>query len=141
MKFAMSKLNNIENNFENSISEFSKNDMLFGLMELMKVKSLLSYNDLRSVRTWCKKHNVFIIKQGTKSYVNKWEFILSFHEKFIAHLKEKHENWKNIFVAYIKGNLKDLVDSSDETRNQALTKKYKPKSAKENSFLSKIKKL
>lgn len=141
MILEMNNLNNIENKFENSMNEFSKSDMLFGLMELMSVKAILSYNDIRSVRSWCKKSNVFIIKQGNKSYVNKWEFILSFHHKFIKHLKEKHNNWKSIFVAYLKGSLTDLVESSEENNGQVNSKKYKPKSIKESSFLSKIKKL
>ncbi len=137
----MNKLNNIENEFEQSMIGLAGDKMFVGLMGLIHVKTILNYKDLRAVRNWCRKHNVFIIKQGNKSYVNKWEFILSFHKQFIEHLKAKHKNWKKIFIAYLKGNLNHLVDTSEKSGKQLKVKKYVSKSREEKLFLSKMKKL
>lgn len=137
----MSKLNDIENEFEKSINGFSKNDMLMGLIELINIKYILNYEDIRSVKNWCKKHNVFIFKIGNKSYVNKFEFILSFYKKFINHLKANHKNWKALFIGFVKGNLNEIIDSIEDNNRIVNQNKYIPNSVRGNSFLSKMKKL
>lgn len=115
---------------------------LFELMELFKVKNLLNYHDIRSVIRWCSKNHVFIIKQGNKKYVNKWEFILSFYKPFIIHLKQKHKNWKELFLHYLNGELTQLLTTS-ENNNPTQTNKqhYKPRAKQEVSFLNTIKQL
>jgi hypothetical protein len=143
----MNKERKIEKFLEEKSNEFFSNlglptEQLFvGLVELLKVKALLNYKDLRSVIQWCTKNKVFIIRQGNKKYVNKWEFIISFHKQFIKHLKEKHKNWKEIFIAYIKGDLRELVSSPEEKLERGTANGYKPKTDIEISFMSKIKKL
>ena len=112
-----------------------------GLMGILKLKNILNYKDLRSVIQWCSKNEVFIIHQGNKQFVNKWEFILSFYKPFIKHLKGKHNNWKEVFLGYLNGDLGNLLASSKEEVQNSSSVTYKPKNKKEASFLNKIKKL
>ena len=116
------------------------NDESMGLMEILKLKSILNYKDLRSVIHWCAKNEVFIIRQGNKQFVNRWEFILSFYKPFIEHLKRKHENWKEMFLNYVSGEMGKLITPSDSSP-VVMSNHYKPKTKKEISFLSKIKKI
>jgi|GEM_PF-1274975 len=113
-----------------------------GLMGILKIKNILNYKDLRSVIHWCTKNDVFIIHQGNKQFVNKWEFILSFYKPFIKHLKRKHDNWKEVFLNYLSGELGSLLGASKEgSQLDIVSKSYKPKSKGEVSFLDKMKKL
>jgi hypothetical protein len=110
-----------------------------GLMGILKIKNILNYKDLRSVIHWCIKNDVFIIHQGNKQFVNKWEFILSFYKPFIKHLKKKHDNWKEVFLGYVKGDLGILLGDSKE---EIITPtNYKAKNKSEVSFLAKMKKI
>lgn len=109
-------------------------------MELSIIKKLLNYGDIRSAIKWCAKNEVFIIKQGNKRYVNKGEFILSFYKPFIVHLKNKHKNWREIFLKYINGEWKGLLTTIENTPIQ-LKKNYKPKSKEGISFLNTLKNL
>jgi hypothetical protein len=97
-----------------------------GLMEIFKIKKLLNYKDLRSVIHWCTKNDVFIIHQGNKQFVNKWEFILSFYKPFIKHLKRKHKNWKDMFLNYLNGEVNHLLATSNEDATISTTRNYKP---------------
>lgn len=115
-------------------------DTSIGIMEVIQIKSILNYKDLRSVLQWCRKNNVFVFHQGNKQFVNRWEFTLSFYKPFIIHLKKKHNNWKDMFLHYISGNLGVLL-GKDEKEKLHSSKSYKPKNAKESSFLNKMKKL
>jgi len=108
-----------------------------GLMEIIKLKNILNYKDLRSVINWCSKNDVFVFQQGNTQFVNQWEFILSFYKPFITHLKRKHENWKEMFLNYLSGELGILLGTSKEevtTRSN-----YKAKTKSQISFLDKMK--
>ena len=121
------------------ISQCSGKSM--GLMEILKLKNILNYKDLRSVINWCTKNDVFIIQQGNEQFVNQWEFILSFYKPFITHLKRKHKNWKEMFLNYLNGEVKDLLTSESENQLGLTSPKYKAKTGNEVSFLDKIKKI
>lgn len=133
--------NELNNGLREDSNEFSKGTLIFGLMELLKVKSILNYSDLRSTINWCTKNKVFVIKQGNKKYVNKWEFILSFYKPFIQHLKRKHKNWKEIFFNYLNGELGQLLAEPIDKSPIVNSTSYKPKTKTQVSFLDKIKKL
>jgi hypothetical protein len=121
------------------ISQCSVKSM--GLMEILKLKSILNYKDLRSVINWCIKNEVFIIQQGNKQFVNQWEFVLSFYKPFIKHLKIKHKNWKEMFLNYLNGELGQLLASPIKKEQIIGSTSYKPKTRREISFLDKIKKI
>jgi hypothetical protein len=121
------------------ISQCSDESM--GLMEIFKLKNVLNYKDLRSVIHWCAKNEVFIIQQGNRQFVNRWEFILSFYKPFIEHLKRKHENWKEMFLNYLSGEMGKLITTQSDSSSVVMSSHYKPKTKKETSFLSKIKKI
>jgi hypothetical protein len=116
-------------------------DKSMGLMEIFKLKNILNYKDLRSVIHWCCKNEVFIIRQGNKQFVNRWEFILSFYKPFIEHLKRKHENWKEMFLNYLNGEIGKLMTTQSEDNPVTISSNYKPKTKKVTSFLNKIKKI
>lgn len=121
------------------ISQCSGKSM--GLMEILKLKNILNYKDLRSVINWCTKNDVFIIQQGNKQFVNQWEFILSFYKPFIKHLKRKHKNWKEMFLNYLNGELGQLLVTPIDNAPIKGLDNYKPKTTLEVSFLDKIKKI
>ncbi len=112
-----------------------------GLLELVKIKKVLNYKDLRSVVDWCGKNNVFILRHGNNQFVNQWEFILSFYDPFIKHLKAKHQNWKELFSIYLNGDLEQLLVNVDEKFSSVSSTKFKVKTGVETSFLNKIKKI
>ena len=131
---------NLKKIFEKRDSHYiSHNGM--GLLELVKIKEILYYKDLRSVSEWCRKNNVFILRQGNTQYVNQWEFILSFYKPFIKHLKRKHKNWKELFSNYLKGDLGQLLVTPIESESIIKSANYKAKTRLETSFLDKIKKI
>jgi len=110
-----------------------------GLMEIIKLKNILNYKDLRSVINWCTKNDVFVIQQGNKQFVNQWEFILSFYKPFIKHLKRKHKNWKEMFLNYLNGELGQLLVIPTESPQIISSTNYKPKTKSQISFLNKMK--
>ena len=108
-------------------------------MRLDEIRSMLNYKDLRSVKHWCNKNDVFIISQGNMQFVNKNEFVLALYKPFIAKLKTKHKNWKAVFENFLKGDMVSLLEDSEDQQKTIST--YKPKAAVEKSFLKKIRKL
>ena len=94
---------------------------------------------MRSVVEWCEKNGVFIMHQGNRQLVNNCEFLLSFYKPYMNHLKNKHENWKELFINYLNGNLVEILSCS--TSKLPLSKPYKANSINEKSFLQKLKDL
>lgn len=86
----------------------------YSYLTIEHLRILLGYDDLRSVKLWCEKNGVFILKQGNATLVNGAEFMLSFYRPFIEHLKQKHSNWKERFINYIEGNLGGLLGYSEQ---------------------------
>ena len=112
-----------------------------GLMEIIKLKNILNYKDLRSVIHWCSKNDVFIIHQGNKQFVNQWEFILSFYKPFIKNLKRKHKNWKEMFLNYLNGNINHLLAIINDDVPLENRTNYKPIDKVGADFLKNIKEL
>ena len=106
---------------------------------LSKLKEILGYKDMRSVIEWCEKNGVYIMHQGNRQVVNSCEFLLSFYKPFINHLKSKHENWKELFINYLDGNLVEILSCS--ASKILPSKPYRAKSVNEKSFLQKLKDL
>lgn len=118
-----------------------KSTILLELIEVSRIKMLLNYSDVRSVIRWCNENHVFIIKQGNRKFVNKNEFILSFYSPFIQHLKNKHKNWKEVFINFLKGELMELLNRMEDHQIKKERKKYQARTNQEMSFLTLIKKL
>jgi len=129
----LKKFSNLESS--HYISKYSGYSM--GLMEIIKLKNILNYKDLRSVINWCTKNDVFVFQQGNTQFVNQWEFILSFYKPFITHLKRKHKNWKEMFLNYLSGELGILLGTSKE--EVIVQSNYKVKTKSQISFLDKMK--
>jgi hypothetical protein len=109
------------------------------IIDIGEVMTILKYRDVRSVLNWCKQHNVFVLNQGNTQVVNQVEFILAFYKPFMHHLKRTKENWKDLFVDYVCGNVKGVVGDKDDIKKSMTS--YKPQSEMETSFLQKMKNL
>ena len=108
-------------------------------MGLEEIRTMLNYKDLRSVKNWCDKNDVFIISQGNTQFVNKNEFVLALYKPFISKLRTKHDNWKTVFENFLKGDLVNLLEDSEDQKKRIPN--YKPKTKVEKSFLKKIRTL
>lgn len=112
------------------------------IIELEEVMVLLKYKDVRSVLKWCKKHKVFVLNQGNAQVVNHIEFVLAFYRPYMEHLKQTKENWKELFVDYVCGNVINIlggekVKSRDPDQDSEVIRSSRRKSA----FLEKVKNL
>lgn len=81
------------------------------------LKEILGYKDIRSVIEWCDKNSVYILYQGNVKVVNTCEFVLSFYKPFINHLKAKHDNWKELFIDYLHGDFRKLIDNGSKRKS------------------------
>lgn len=107
---------------------------------LSKLKGMLGYKDMRSVIEWCEKNGVYVMQQGNQKLVNSTEFLLSFYKPFIQHLKSKHKDWKERFIDYLEGNVKNLLTEQEFITISIQSKTIKEKRV-ESSFLQKLKNL
>lgn len=108
--------------------------MIIDVKDVMKV---LGYKNVRSVLTWCEKNNVFVLSQGNKQVVNSVEFIIAFYTPFIHHLKRTRENWKELFMGFVCGDVIGVIE--DDSPCKKTFRSYIPKSEIESSFLQKLK--
>ncbi len=88
------------------------------ILDIREVMQLLKYKDVRSAIKWCEDNDVFVFTQGNTQIVTQVEFILAFYKPFIDHLKRTQENWKELFVSYISGDVRSFVgDASMSMRS------------------------
>lgn len=92
----------------------------YSYLTIEHLRLLLGYDDIRSVKLWCEKNGVFILKQGKARLVNGAEFMLTFYKPFIEHLKAKHGNWKERFHDYIEGNFQQFIGSGAAESEKAV---------------------
>ena len=110
------------------------------IMDVKEIMTVLKYKDVRSVLNWCNEHGVFVLNQGNIQVVNQVEFILAFYKPFMHHLKRTKENWKELFVDYVCGNVKNLVGiEKQEKEEEQSSENYVRRSDIESSFLEKMK--
>lgn len=78
-------------------------------IEINELLVLLKRSDLRSVRSWCRKHEILIIKHGGIEFVMEAEFKEVFERPFIIKLKNKFgKNWEEVYRLYADGNIPAL---------------------------------
>lgn len=103
------------------------------LRELLKH---LEYSDLRAVRTWCSKNNVFITKQGKNEFVFETNFKEVFELPFINKLKSKFgDEWESVYRLYSEGNVPALNMLQHATSSNH--KIYKPENSIIQQYLTK----
>ncbi len=113
----------------------------YAIVDLHEIKSVLRYDDIRSVLKWCRTNEVFVISQGNAQVVNLIEFILAFYKPFLEHLKRTKENWKTLFWNYVCANVSEILSEKKEQEQKLKTNQYRPKTKIETAFLKKMKDL
>lgn len=82
-------------------------------MERIKLKELfdyLGYVDMRSVRRWCNKNGVFIIRHGKDEFVFESDFKKAFEIPFINNLKKQYgKDWEEVYRLHQEGNVIGLT--------------------------------
>jgi hypothetical protein len=74
-----------------------------------ELKEKLNYDDLRSVRRWCKNNNVIIIKQGKSEIVSEVNFEEAFDRPMINKLKSQFgKDWESAYRIFKNGNVPAL---------------------------------
>jgi hypothetical protein len=106
-------------------------------MELLNLETLaehLKFKDSRSVRRWCEKNNVVIIKQGKQECVSQISFEEAFNKPLIINLKSKHgADWHDVYQMHMRGDLAALVNLQKDPTS--IRKRYNPKSDLIQSYL------
>jgi hypothetical protein len=129
----MEEINSEEVWYTHTLSKWKR-----AIIDVKDVMALLKYRDVRSVLNWCKEHDVFVLNQGNTQVVNQAEFILAFYKPFLKHLKRTKENWKELFMDYVCGNVSGILSVK---RDKPISNHYSPKTKLETSFLKKMKNL
>ncbi len=93
----------------------------------------LNYSDTRSVRNWCKKNNVIIVKAGKSEFIYESAFKEVTERPFIEKLKREFGNeWESAYNVYASGNIAALTTLQ---RIQGLQyKTYIPKNSIQNKY-------
>lgn len=109
-------------------------------MEILTIEELLEplgLTDIRSVRAWCDKNDVLIIKQAKNEFVIESEFILAYERPCINNLKKKFgDDWEQVYKLYKEGNIPALYTLSQSTTTPQL---FVSSNKKDCHFTQKIK--
>lgn len=77
---------------------------------LKELLTRLGYVDMRSVRKWCKKNEVFVIRHGKDEFVFESDFKKAFEIPFINHLKKQFgKDWEEAYHLHAEENVLGLT--------------------------------
>ncbi len=77
---------------------------------LKELLEQLGYRDIRSVRKWCAKNGVFIVRQGKDEFVIESDFNKAFEIPFINNLKKNYgKDWEEVYRLHQEGNVIGLT--------------------------------
>ncbi len=106
-------------------------------MELLNIETLadlLNFKDPRSVRRWCEKNNVFIIKQGKQECVSQISFEEAFNMPLIINLKNKYgSDWDVVYKIHQEGDVVGLANLKKDPTS--IQRKWKPSGPVEAYYL------
>jgi hypothetical protein len=107
------------------------------LLDIETLSELLNLKDPRSVRRWCEKNNVFIIKQGKQECVSQISFEEAFNKPLIINLKNKYgSDWDVVYKMHQEDDVVGLANlKKDPTSIQT---KWKPSSPLEAYYLKRF---
>lgn len=93
------------------------------------LKEILPYKDVRAIRKWCEKHNVYVFDKGKKTEsVSETEFEIEYDKGFISHLKKKYgEDWNSAYRLFKDGNIEHLCTLNNAGVSQKFYKKINSK--------------
>lgn len=119
---------------ENKI-EFNGRVKRLYLTDIVKNK-LINRSDIRSIRKWCRKNSINIVKDLSGEYVFEQDFDLAYNTPLITSLRQKYgTEWQSVYPYYINGELYKLVDIKNNA--VAKTTRYIPKGNVSSSIQSK----
>jgi len=98
---------------------------------------LLNSIDLRTVRKWCKKNGVLILRQAGCEFVIESEFREVYERPFVEKLKRKFgAEWEIIYKLHVDGNISALhtLHQIPEVSKKA----FEPNNKKVNEYLEKF---
>lgn len=79
-------------------------------LHLKELLEQLGYRDIRSVRKWCARHGVFIVRQGKDEFVIESDFKKAIEIPFINNLKKQYgKDWEEVYRLHQEGNVLGLT--------------------------------
>lgn len=107
------------------ISGFS---LIYNRISLTELRYLLDYQTITSTKTWCKRHEITIHKDGGKNYIFAYEFNRVNNEPLINDLIQKYgDRWEEAFE-YAKKSELYKMNLPKEPQSIHSIPRYKPKS-------------
>ncbi|MCW3085085.1 MAG: hypothetical protein JWP12_2451 [Bacteroidetes bacterium] len=106
-------------------------------LSLNKLLDYLDYSDLRAVRKWCNKNDVFIIKHGKNEFVFETDFKIVWERPFINKLKATFgDDWKSVYQLHKDGNIPalDILHNIPDVKY----KTYKPAAKGSENYKKKL---
>ena len=101
---------------------------IFDRIPLKELGYLLDYHTTTSTKSWCKRHEINIHKDGAKSYIFRYEYDRVNNELLIREFKLKYGNrWEEALELAQKNELYKM-DSPKEPKSVHSIPRYKPKS-------------
>lgn len=103
---------------------------------LKELLAQLGYKDVRSVRKWCNKNAVFIIRHGKDEFVVESDFKKAFEIPFINNLKKQFgNNWEEVYRLHAEGDVLGLT--ALQTATPTPRKSFKSENDIVSKYLSK----
>lgn len=107
-------------------------------IELYELTDFLGYTDLKSIRNWCARNDVLIVKQGKMEFVFEPDFKLAYELPLINKLKRKFgDNWEQVYRLFADNNIPALNELINSTT--APTPIYKKNNESKNKLMQKLK--
>lgn len=125
------------NNAETTYDLINGFNPIFNRISLTELRYLLDYQTPISVKSWCKRHNINIHKDGGKNYIFAYEYNRVNNEQLIKDLKQKYgSRWEEAFEYAKKGELYKMDLPKDPQSIHSIPR-YKPKGKHAKLFLNK----
>ena len=141
LKFEQEKLTSnatdqLQNNqVDKTILETDKH-LLFDKIKLTDIAKTLNVKALKTVKSWCKRKGLVIIKFGRYQYVNLIDFELLLDKPFLDDLRVKYpKNWAEMYHAYKNF---DWAKIAGQAVNPSMKTKFTVQGNAANDFIKKM---
>ncbi len=123
-------------NVDETVSEI-KMQLLFDKVKLTDIAEALNMKTLRTVKRWCQRKGLVIIKFGKEQYVNLIDFQLQLDKPILDDLRVKHPNdWAEMYHSYKTFDWSKIVG---KILNPSLKIKFTVEGQAANDFMNKMK--
>lgn len=91
----------------------------------IKKDRLLGTDSNRYVKEWLEKHNIVVLHDGNKAYVNMLDFEMAYETPMITELRMKYgKQWEVYYKYHTTGNKYDLRALAEEQKSPSYDQKY-----------------